>query len=212
VSVATLRAGRPTGWRYTAAFVFTPPLPMRNPLQEQLLKAGLVKKGKADQIAREQVKARLAKGGKAAAGDQEKVDAARLQAERAERDRALAAERNALARRQELQAQIRQIVDTHKVKRSGEIGYRFNDGAVIGTVLVDAALRAQLISGALVIARHGGGVELIPRAAAEKIYERDAAFILLDNGRTSAAATAAPDEVDHFYDQDRFKVPDDLIW
>ena len=109
---------------------------MRNPLQEQLLKAGLVKKGKADQIAREQVKARLAKGGKDAAGDQhqQKVDAARLQAERAERDRALAAERNALARRQELQAQIRQIVDTHKVKRGGEIGYRFNDGAVIGTV------------------------------------------------------------------------------
>lgn len=183
---------------------------MRNPLQEQLLKAGLVKKGKADQIAREQVKARLTKGGKAAAGDQEKVDAARLQAERAERDRALAAERNSLARRQELQAQIRQIVDTHKVKRGGEIGYRFRDGAVIGTVLVDSALRAQLISGALVIARHGDGVELIPRAAAEKIYERDAAFILLDNGRTGAAAAA--EEVDDFYQQDRFKVPDDLIW
>lgn len=184
---------------------------MRNPLQEQLLKAGLVKKGKADQIAREQVKARLAKGGKAAAGDQEKVDAARLQAERAERDRALAAERNALARRQALQAQIRQIVDTHKVRRGGEIDFRFNDGAVIGTVRVDAALRAQLISGALVIVRHGAGVELVPRAAAEKIHERDASFILLDNGRTSAAATAA-DEVDDFYQQDRFKVPDDLIW
>ncbi|WDS35382.1 DUF2058 domain-containing protein [Pseudoxanthomonas sp.] len=186
---------------------------MRNPLQEQLLKAGLVKKGKADQIARDQVKARLAKGGAKPPSDQEKVDAARLQAERAERDRALAAERNAQARRQEVLAQIRQIVDTNKVKRGGEIDYRFNDGAAIRTVLVNAALRTQLISGALVIARHGDGVELIPRAAAEKIYERDASYVLLDNGkRSTAASSSASNEGDDFYDQDQFKIPDDLIW
>ncbi|RXR06452.1 DUF2058 domain-containing protein [Pseudoxanthomonas composti] len=190
---------------------------MRNPLQEQLLKAGLVKKGKADQIARDQVKARLAKGPAKPPVDQDKVDAAKLQAERAERDRALAAERNAQAKRQELQAQIRQIVDTHKVKRGGEIEYRFNDGQRIRTVLVDAALRTQLASGALVIVRHGDGVELIPRAAAQKVYERDGACVLLDHGRkvgetSAAAADNATPASDDFYDQDRFKVPDDLIW
>jgi uncharacterized protein YaiL (DUF2058 family) len=185
---------------------------MRNPLQEQLLKAGLVKKGKADQIARDQVKARLAKGGAKPPGDQEKVDAAKLQAERAERDRALAAERNAQAKRQELQAQIRQIVDTNKVKRGGEIDYRFNDGAIIRTVQVNSVLRTQLISGALVIVRHGDGVELIPRMAAEKIYERDASLVLLDHGRRSSATPAAPGDSDDFYDQERFKVPDDLMW
>jgi uncharacterized protein YaiL (DUF2058 family) len=185
---------------------------MRNPLQEQLLKAGLVKKGKADQIARDQVKARLAKGGKAVADDQEKVDAAKLQAERAERDRAIAAERNAQAKRQELQAQVRQIVDTHKVKRGGEIDYRFNDGAVIRTVLVNPALRTQLASGALVIVRHGEGVELIPRAAAEKVYERDASFVLLDHGRNKQASAEPSGGGGDFYDQDRFKVPDDLVW
>lgn len=191
---------------------------MRNPLQEQLLKAGLVKKGKADQIARDQVKARLAKGQARPPADADRVDAARLQAERAERDRALAAERNAQAKRQELLAQIRQIVDTHKVKRGGEVEYRFNDGKAIRTVLVDTALRAQLASGALVIVRHGECVELIPRAAAQKVYERDAAFVLLDHGRkaadetSSSADSAAPAGDDDFYDQDRFKVPDDLIW
>ncbi|SEM41069.1 hypothetical protein SAMN05428989_3775 [Pseudoxanthomonas sp. GM95] len=185
---------------------------MRNPLQEQLLKAGLVKKGKADQIARDQVKARLAKGGAKPPVVEEKVDAARLQAERAERDRALAAERNAQAKRQELQAQVRQIVDTHKVKRGGELEYRFNDGAVIRTVLVNAALRAQLASGALLIVRHGDGVELIPRSVAEKIYERDASFVLLDHGRDKDAAASLPSEGDDFYDQDQFKVPDDLMW
>ena len=42
-----------------------PRSPMRNPLQDQLLKAGLVKKGKVDQVAREQSKQRQ---GKAPAG------------------------------------------------------------------------------------------------------------------------------------------------
>ena len=50
-----------------------------NPLQEQLLKAGLAKKGKVDQIAREQAKARHGKGATVPAAD-EKVDAAQVQA------------------------------------------------------------------------------------------------------------------------------------
>src|SRR5690242_17460927 len=59
---------------------------MRNPLQDQLLKAGLVKKGQVDQVAREQSKQRQ---GKAPTGpSREQVEAQRLQAERAERDRA----------------------------------------------------------------------------------------------------------------------------
>lgn len=188
---------------------------MRNPLQEQLLKAGLVKKSKVDQVAREQLKAKKDKSKSTVtpAADNDRVDAARLQAERAERDRAIAAERNAKARQQELQAQIRQIVDAHKVKRGGEIDYRFNDGQAIRSVLVDAALRAQLASGALLIVRHGDGVELVPRAVADKIYERDAGVVLLDNGRRDGnSGSASPDDGDDFYDQDQFKVPDDLVW
>ena len=58
---------------------------IRSPLQEQLLKAGLAKKGKVDQIAREQAKARHGKGAAAPTAD-ENVDAAQVQAERAERE------------------------------------------------------------------------------------------------------------------------------
>lgn len=181
---------------------------IRNPLQEQLLKAGLAKKGKVDQIAREQAKARHGKGATAPTAE-EKVDAAQLQAERAERDRALAAERNAQARLREQQAQVRQIVETHKVARAGELEYRYADGHAIRTLLVDAQQRAQLASGALVIVRHGDGAELLPRAAAEKVRERDAAAVLLDN---AGSAPPPADDGDDFYDQDRFKVPDDLVW
>ncbi len=181
---------------------------MRNPLQEQLLKAGLVKKAQVDKVAREQLKQRHAKGAAVAPADVDKVDTARLQAERAERDRALAEERKVQLRRQEVLAQVRQIVETSKVKREGEIDYRFNDGSVIRSVLVNPTLRSQLASGALVIARHGDGFELIPRAAADKVYSRDADTVVLDHGRSSAPA--ATDSDDDYYSQ--FKVPDDLIW
>jgi hypothetical protein len=177
---------------------------MRNPLQEQLLKAGLVNKAKAAQVVREQTKQRKAP----APPSVEQVDAQRLQIEKAERDRTLAAERNAQARTHEAQAQVRQIVEAHKVKREGEIAYRFTDGDTIRDVLVSQALRAQLASGALVIVRHDQGYELLPRVAADKVYERDAAMIVLDHGR--AKIGSGNDADDEYYKQ--FEVPDDLIW
>jgi uncharacterized protein YaiL (DUF2058 family) len=179
---------------------------MRNPLQEQLLKAGLVKKDKVAQVVREQNKQRAGKSPPAPATGQ--VDAQRLQAERAERDRALSAERNAQARIAELHAQIRQIVDTQRVKREGDIDYRFTDDDKIRSVLVDASQRAQLASGSLAIARHGQGYELIPRAAADKIHARDTTVVVLDHGRTEANSNDDAD--DEYYKQ--FQVPDDLIW
>ena len=131
---------------------------MRTPLQEQLLKAGLVKKHKVAEAVREQNRQLHSKAPTAA--DAAKLELQRQQAERterAERDRALSAERNALARANELRAQVRQIVDSHKVRREGEIAYGFSDGCKIRNVLVYEALRSQLTCGALVFARHGPG-------------------------------------------------------
>jgi uncharacterized protein YaiL (DUF2058 family) len=179
---------------------------MRNPLQDQLLKAGLVKKSKVAQVVREQEKQRHGKA--PALASPEQIEAQRLQAERAERDRALAAERNAVAHANELRAQVRQIVETNKIKRDGEIAYRFTDGDRIHSVLVNESLRAQLAGGALVIARHDQGYEMVPRAAAEKIRARDPAAIVLDHGRADAAAGSGDDD-EHYA---KFKVPDDLIW
>jgi uncharacterized protein YaiL (DUF2058 family) len=179
---------------------------MRNPLQEQLLKAGLVKKGKVAQVVREQTKQRQ---GKAPTPDNtEQVDAQRLQAERAERDRALAAEQNAQVRANELRAQVRQIVDAHKIKRDGDIAYRFTVEDKIQSLLVSEAQRTQLAKGTLVIARHDQGFELLPRIAAEKIYARDSTAIVLDHGRTSTSGELSED--DAYYQQ--FQVPDDLTW
>lgn len=179
---------------------------MRNPLQDQLLKAGLVKKSKAAQIVREQTRQRHGKG--VPATETQKVDTRQLQAERAERDRALAAERNVQARINETRAQIRQIVEAQKVKRDGEIAYAFNDEGKIKRLLVDEPQRAQLAKGTLVIVRHDQGYELIPRPAADKVYARDAAMIVLDHARAEPPGNDGSD--DDYYKQ--FEVPDDLIW
>jgi uncharacterized protein YaiL (DUF2058 family) len=172
---------------------------MRNPLQDQLLKAGLVKKNQVAQVVREQAKKN--KGKAAAMPSAEQVDAQRLQADKAERDRTLAAERNAQARAHEQRAQIHQIVESHKVKREGEIAYRFTDGDKIGSVLINEPLRTQLAGGTLVIVRHNQSYELLPRVAADKVYARD-------HGHAETGSDNDAD--DEYYKQ--FEVPDDLIW
>lgn len=180
-----------------------------NPLQEQLLKAGLVKKAKVVAVAHEQNKARYAKGSSTPGEMQLEVE--RVRAEKVERDRALAAERKAKARILELRAQARQIIEDKKVPRSGDSEYRFTADDSIRTLLVNDDLRKKLSSGALVIVRIDERYELLPRAAAEKVRERDASMIVLDHGQAAGqepSATASDD--DAYYAQ--FKVPDDLVW
>jgi uncharacterized protein YaiL (DUF2058 family) len=180
-----------------------------NPLQEQLLKAGLVKKSKLAEVAREQNKARHAKG--PAAPNEIQIEAERARAEKVERDRALAAQSKAQARIAELRAQAKQIIEDRKVPRSGESEYRFSVDGAIRTVLINDDLRRKLASGVLVIARLGDRFELLPRVAADKVRERDPAMIVLDHGQdANAAPSATTSEDDAYYAQ--FKVPDDLIW
>jgi hypothetical protein len=179
---------------------------MRNPLQEQLLKAGLVKKSKVAEVAREQARQRHGKAAPAPSAEQ--AEAERVRLEKAERDRALAAERNAQARLHEQRAQVRQIVEQNKLKLTGEIAYAFTDEGVIRNVLVDETVRKQLASGALVIVRHDQGFAVIPRAAADKVYARDAAMVVLDHGKAGGSSNDGAD--DDYYS--RFKVPDDPIW
>lgn len=180
-----------------------------NPLQEQLLKAGLVKKSKVAEVAREQNKARHSKVPPTPSEIQ--LEAERARAEKVERDRALAAEQKAQARIAELRAQARQIIEDRKVPRSGESEYRFSVDGTIRTILVNADLRAKLSSGTLVIVRLDERFELLPRVAADKVRERDAAMIVLDHGQAAnAEASATSSEDDAYYAQ--FKVPDDLIW
>jgi uncharacterized protein len=178
---------------------------MANPLQDQLLKAGLIKKQKLDAAVRQQNRQ---KDGKAPPPPpSEQVNAQKLLAERAERDRALAAERNAQARARELQAQIRQIIETHRLKREGEIAYRFEHGGKIKSLLIDDAQRKQLAKGALVVVAFDQGYELLARAAGTMITERGGTLVVDHAGTPSTTDAASSDD---YYS--KFVVPDDLMW
>ena len=90
-----------------------------NALQAQLLKAGLVKKSQVSQVANQQAKARVDKHDPKAAAIAAEAELARIEAEKArlekvERDRQIAAERNAERRANELRAQARQSAAGHR--------------------------------------------------------------------------------------------------
>jgi uncharacterized protein YaiL (DUF2058 family) len=187
-----------------------------NALQAQLLKAGLVKKSQVSQVANQQAKARVDKHDPKAAAIAAEAELARIEAEKArlekvERDRQIAAERNAERRANELRAQARQIIADKKVLAKGEAEYRFNDGEVIRTLLLTEAVRKQVIDAALVIVRDGEGYCLLPRVAAVQVRERAPELIVLDNaGRDYVEPSTGNAEDDAYYAQ--FQVPDDLVW
>jgi uncharacterized protein len=184
---------------------------IRNPLQEQLLKAGLVNKNKVDQVARAQQKAREGKAPKTEA-ETEAVDAARLAAERAERDRQLEAQRRAEREAAERAAQLRQIIEAHRIKPGDDLDYRFTDGAVIRSLRIGSAQRDLLARGALAVTRWGDSFALVPRETAQRLRAIDAAVLVVDHSATQTAADEAPaaGSDEEFYS--RFQVPDDLQW
>lgn len=178
---------------------------MRNPLQEQLLKAGLVNKTKAAQVVREQ--SNRHKGKQAATSTPDQRDAQNAQLAKAERDRQLAAAQNARKQATEARAQVRQIIEAHKMPHEGELAYRFRDNDKIRELLVSEALRSQLAVGMLVIVKLDDRYELLPRVAADKVRSRAAEMIVIDHGQATASEI---DNEDPYYAQ--FEVPDDLIW
>jgi len=179
-----------------------------NALQEQLLKAGLAKKSKAAEAAREQEKARRGEAPSLAAEIQREAERARE--EKVERDRALAAAQKAEAQAKALRAQARQIIGDKRVPHGGDIEYRFTvDGAIRSLPVVEAQ-KKQLANGQLVVARLDEGFVLLPRIAADQVRQRAPEWIVLDHREAEAPASTGNAEEDAYYAQ--FVVPDDLVW
>jgi uncharacterized protein YaiL (DUF2058 family) len=180
-----------------------------NPLQEQLLKAGLVKKSKLAEVAREQHQARRAGAAAEPSEARRLAERARIEkpnatacsppsATRTRAPRSFAPRRGRSSRTRKRRARARaNTVSTV-------------DGA-IRTLLVDDDQRRKLASGALVIVRHGDAYALLPRAAADKVRDRAAELIVLDHGAGKDADPAAGESDDDAY-YAQFEVPDDLVW
>ena len=175
-------------------------------LQEQFLKAGLVDKNKVKQV--NQQKNRLKKVERrtgTANVDEARLAAVDMQRKNAERAREHNAQRDATAAQKAVTAQITEMVQKHRQsKGGGDIAYHFTHDHKIERIYVSAAVRAQLTAGHLVIVCLGGTTELVPRAIADKISERDASLVV------RVAKTSSGVDADDPYAA--FTIPDDLMW
>lgn len=175
-------------------------------LQEQFLKAGLVDKNKAklahqDKTKQQKVERRTG----TATVDEARVAALETQRKNAERARELNAKRDAATAQKAIAAQIAQMVQKNRQsKGAADIAYNFTHDNKIDRLYVSAEIQGHLMAGRLVIVRHGGATELVPRVIADKIAERDASLVVRVN-KTSATIDA-----DDPYAA--FQIPDDLMW
>lgn len=171
-------------------------------LKDQLLKAGLADAKKARRAEHE--KRQMAKDPNAETA--EKL-AAKALAEKAERDRELNRQQQEEKEKRAVAAQIRQLIERHRIARQGgDVSYQFTDAKKVKKLYVTPAQQAQLANGQVAIVRLGEGYELVPTVVAEKIRQRDEACVVLLNTRKPVAAG---DEDDPYA---AYQIPDDLMW
>ena len=178
-------------------------------LQEQLLKAGLVKEKQLKKSNSEKrKKTRVQLHSKTGVVDEGKAAAKKALAEKAERDRELAKKQNDAAHTKAIQAQIRQIITMNRLpKNNGDVAYNFVDNKKVKTIYVDLTTVNHLSNGHLAIVKLDEHYEIVPQVAALKIQSRDASFVVVCNEQQKKPSGS--DEDDPYAD---FKVPDDLMW
>jgi uncharacterized protein YaiL (DUF2058 family) len=183
---------------------------MRNTLQDQLLKAGLVDE-KAVKQARKQQHAsqqKVSKNQRHVETDETKLLAQKTLADKAERDRLLNQQHNEQMMQRAIAAQIRQLIEHNRQSRgAADVAYNFVDHKVIKKILVGQKVIDQIERGQLAIVRLDEKYELIPALAAAKIRERDAACVVVCNERSAVVDSAS--EEDPYA---AFAIPDDLMW
>ena len=170
-------------------------------LKDQLMKAGLADAKKARKAVHE--KRQEAKDPHA--GNAHKL-AQQALVENAERDRALNRIRDEELAQRALAAQIRQLIEAHRIERKGGgIAYQFTDNKRIKKLYVTPAQQEQLANGQIAIVRLADSHELVPTVVAEKIRTRDKnAIVLLNTRSTSATGQDDPYAA--------YQIPDDLMW
>lgn len=179
---------------------------MVNSLQDQLLKAGLVDSKKVSAANKDKRKQeKQERKHKIETVDETKESVQQALLEKAERDRQLNFQRDEEARGKAIVAQIKQLIETSQLPRDGaELTYNFTDGTKIKKILVTEEIRNQLSNGRLAIVKFDEKYFVVPKAVAEKIKLRDAAYVVVSN------VLQTHDDSDDPYAE--YKIPDDLMW
>ena len=181
---------------------------MRNSLQDQLLKAGLVSKDKLNQAKKQGGKKKRQQRAKQASGPLTPEEKARqqAQAEKAAHDRELNQQREEVRRQREVAAQVRQLVRAHRHVRTpsdDDVPFNFQNKDKIKRLYVSPDTHKLISAGKLVIVNDNGVFELVPPAIAEKIRARNPSLVI------DLPSDEEPAADDPYAD---YKVPDDLMW
>lgn len=178
---------------------------VKNALQAQLLKAGLVDNKKAKKLTKQvQHEQRLGQNDDAIL----KAEIDRAKQEKLAKDQALDQEKQAILEEKALKASIVQMIKHHKVKEiEGDVTYQFIDEGKIKKVYLSQQVYNALVSGSLVIAKDQDSYAYLPKALAEKIDQKMQGFILVNNNTEKNDQTT--DEEDPYA---AYVIPDDLMW
>ena len=152
---------------------------MGNPLQDQLLKAGLVSKKQAGKIKHEQYQKRKKTSGKS--GTDQVRSEQTVQAERKQRNQELNQQRQEKQRRHEQQAQIKQLIDKNRMEQDEKNGspYHFAVQKQIRRIFVAEEMADQLSRGRLAIVRFQDSFEVVPAKIARQIAKRDQEAVVI---------------------------------
>jgi uncharacterized protein YaiL (DUF2058 family) len=175
-------------------------------LKDQLLKAGVGNQKQARQA--DHARRQAAKG--RVEGETPAELAQKAKAEQLQRDREANLKRQHLQAEKALQAQIKQMIEDHRIDRAqGQIAYQYTADKKVKKLWVTEDQQRQLIAGQIAIVcwqqSSNGQHELVPAVVAEKIRQRDVSAVLVLNQREVDAAIADDPYAD-------YPIPDDLMW
>ncbi|WP_038344323.1 DUF2058 domain-containing protein [Acinetobacter sp. A47] len=177
---------------------------VKNALQAQLLKAGLVDNKKAKKLTKQvQHEQRTGQNDDAAL----KAEIDRAKQEKLAKDQALNLEKQKILEEKALKASIIQMIKQHKVKDiAGDVTYQFIDEGKIKKVYLSQQVYNALVAGSLIIAKDQDSYAYLPKALADKIDQKMQGFILVNNNEKNDQTT---DEDDPYA---AYVIPDDLMW
>lgn len=177
---------------------------VKNALQAQLLKAGLVDNKKAKKLSKQAVhEQRTGQSNEA----EIKAKIAQDKQQKLEKDQAIELEKKTLLQEKELKAAIIQMISQHKIRDTdGEVIYQFIDDGKIKKQYINQQIYNALVAGSLVIARDHDNYTFLPKALAERINAKFEGFIIVNNSEKNEAVT---DEEDPYA---AYVIPDDLMW
>ncbi|TCH65205.1 DUF2058 domain-containing protein [Acinetobacter sp. ANC 4862] len=177
---------------------------VKNALQAQLLKAGLVDNKKAKKLSKQAVhEQRTGQSNEA----ELKAKIAQDKQEKLAKDQALDLEKKRLLQGKELKAAIIQMINQHKIHDiDGEVAYQFIDESKIKKIYLNQQIYNALVSGSLVIAKESESYAVLPKALADRINDKMEGFIIVNNSEKNEQIT---DEEDPYA---AYVIPDDLMW